>query len=1048
MAKKQKKVALTILTIYGMLFPRPMVGQENLPITIFRGIDQVGKQLIQMNRQNQSRKNPQTSQYAPKSTSSKYFPQCKINAAKNNFPENVCRSDLATEQRRAKEAQGFKNIAIQNISFLENLLTEGQESLRPQGIQCLKDASIKKLSDIQNVINRLKLESINIKQGFEEFNEQASNTLAEMRKINAELIGGKPTLDGIKKDFSQEFSPACRDILTAEFLSQGNRTGLVGIRDNSTFVKKYDLANRAYSNEDIWKQELLSKIKKIKDRINRFGPGALDPKTIGTIFDKSDPTMDNSIIIASVKSYQEFKNEYDSVNSKMQQNLGYTLPPLDQNFYQNLSRFSQSSKTYFRKKLVHQCVTGERYDLALDLKKILKGVRQSNATTRGTNVINYRNQLRKILNQDSFFEDKMAAIRKLDKSYGGTIVYRYRDNKTGLTSKPPSEIFKDTIKNCRRQVVQDNTFSRNPSNQGNNVSNIVQADQELKELSKKARTLSHDIAKDIYDRVANCNGKGLKAGSCNEKTLNSDSEGFCIAHAASCANAVRSCHREVSEKITVRTNSIKALATQWDDSVKTFVQKQKNYLNNYLFPPVMQIMEQIRKHLPGATAQYDADTFIKTPLPTNSDEFGITMLGGANLEELQQLPSLIEKNLIGMLEEQKEKLGQEYNRYIDQKQRSIETEKSRWATLRKNCEKLESKISQAAEKMNKAKQEQFSQQRAAAGEFCAKYSLLRQNPAAGCGEGENSVEKLYTDSFAVAGMLDPNVAEGLNHFMEYCAQYNNESTEGSEDENDPPSTLRQLCQENDHDLQESISDMAATTVPEDHEDSVREYLKKKDRDPALINKLSRQQQRNLKNLHRTIHPDEDEHNIMQNILEDLVSSNITTRSEAATHLNGFKDWKGDNAPLTLEDLSQIAESNKPQEDRKSFFREKDLEEIITMVGFLKDAKLKSDTNNLCQKHTNFAAYYAAKECKRKDKKCFERELDETESLEEFSSIERSLSKLRRQSQAISAQGLGEQVYENCLAPIGNEAPRQSKPSMFDLLFPDQGDTDSSRGLGI
>ena len=164
MAKNWKKTFTYIVAVFGLIFPGKTVGQKDLPATLFEGIDKIGKQLIKMQQNSRPGNTLRTSPYTPRPVSSKYFPRCKISVGRSNFPQNVCRQN--TDPAKMSEAQGFKKIALNNISFLESLLTVGQESMNPIGLQCLKAASKKKLSDIQNVINKLNLESIKIKKSF------------------------------------------------------------------------------------------------------------------------------------------------------------------------------------------------------------------------------------------------------------------------------------------------------------------------------------------------------------------------------------------------------------------------------------------------------------------------------------------------------------------------------------------------------------------------------------------------------------------------------------------------------------------------------------------------------------------------------------------------------------------------------------------------------------------------------------------------------------------------------------------------------------------
>ena len=924
-------------------------------------------------------------------------------------------------------------------------MTEGQESLRPIGLQCLEDAAQKRLSGIQSLINQLKLESIRIKSQFEAFEQESASLMNEMQQINAELRGGGSQLDNISKDFAKEFTPVCRDIFTAEVLSQGNRSGLLGMKNNPAFIEQYDLANQAYGNESIWRQDLLDKIQNIKTQINRYGPTVLEG---GLISDQSDTSLEKSIATAFTKSYLTFKKEYDDIKARTQRTLNYTLPPLDQNFAQSISNFSQSSDRYFKKKLIDECMMGEKYNLAIAPEKILQGIKQSNASTRGTNIFNYQNQLKQILEQDSFFEDKIAAIRRLDEVYGGNIVYTYRDFNEGLVSKPPSEIYRSTLAICEKQIQQDNTFARNPSQDSNNPANIEQTTRDLQDLARKSQTFTTDITNDIFERVANCDGNVLKSGSCNNKTLNPNEAGFCIAHAASCSNAIRNCHQDLDNKIALRTNSLKALANRWDDSAKVFIAQQKNYFNERFLAPTIMMTEQIRQHLPGAAINYSADTFVKSPLPEQHPQFGIDMIGGGDLRELKQLPALIEENIIGMLEEQKQKLDDEYKRYAQGKRDSINSDLERWRNLKDNCENLESKIANTIEKINNEKMTGWSEQMQSATDFCVKYDALRQNPAAGC----DTLQELFNDSIRVSGMINPNVNIELNKFAAYCSQYNNEKDEDVEEDGDDNSlsTLKNICEDHGNsfdDARGTLEDMAITTVPSEYHDEALRYLQNQQSSPELISQLDGRQRLSLKRIHGLIHPSKNRYDITHSVVKDLLSDGITTKGEVYQKIqsDSLKGWEGLSEPLTIADLSKMAKL--PENQRKELFPSADSAKKI--IDYMVESnELNSQTDNLCAKHMNYALYEAAQNCAKKDypgNECVEDELQETAWNRYFSGIEQNLSRLNSLSKTILAQELGEQAQSSCIAPMGNE-PRQQKPSIEDFLFPDGGSRSPSRDL--
>ena len=1032
---------VNISIIALLLSPTGLTQDSNFASQVIETAAKLGKQFIENKRkQNVQRRQTLTlATYRPKQIYSKYFPQqCSVGMATDNFPENICRTDLPNDPRNARrisEAQTYKKIAIENITFYNNLLSKGQESQRPIGLECLEQGKKEELGKVQDIINRLKSESDRVKLLIQQFKTANQAILSEMSKINGELAGRRAGggLNTATKDFSKEFSPACRDILSNRLLSKGPEIGFLGLQKDQSFSDKYGDALRAHTNINIWQKELLNKIGNIKKQMRQYGPQILGKKELLSLSDNPSATdLNQSITDIVGAKYKTFAIEYEYANKYLKENFNYSLPPADQDFASAMSRFAKGASHYFRKKTVHECVLKGKYKIALDPKKIIAGLKQKNAS-RGTNVRNYQNRLRAILNSDSLIEDKMQALKRLDKDYYGAITYTYKDHRSRKVARIPSQIFEQTINVCRRRVDQDQTFAFNSSGESD-AKKSKKAEQFIKNLAKKGQTMSSDIGNAIYKRVYQCNNVPIKAGACNRKKMNPSEASFCIKHAETCSTAIRRCHKEVTDKISFRKQKMNALGNQWNRSVRDLITRQKEHLKQNIFPMVTKTMEAVKKYMPGATWDYQVNNYIIEPEMAISKKFGIEMLGGGNFKNFNRLPYIIEEKMVKMLTIQKSKLEQEYNQYIANKEQAMQKNLARWEELKNSCNQVETAMLKAADKYNRNALKQHNKRMQEVAGICNRYNLLRQNPAAGCGDGENSTSQLFTDSLKVSGLINPQVQEHLSKFSSYCNQYNNEVE--AESDYDPLSALGQQCRDNDDDydgIKRDLIEKIVAGAPEDLRDNVRNYFESSE--ARLSSELDSSYRRHIRKAKHAL--EFAGSNI--DLATKLLKSNTKTKKEIATALGNpseLSGWDTDTSSPTLEELKKVASlGGNLSEQVKTVFN-KDPEHIIKIVEDLVNNDVRSpaseaDTKNPCKQHTLLAKFEAAKRCSDDATGCFEDKLEElleeSQDDPQLKRLDKSITSILKQEKGRQADALGElgNSLTNC-SGIHSQPPQQGK----------------------
>jgi hypothetical protein len=814
-------------------------GQNQWASNVIQTINKIGGSLGQAQAQQAQQLQAMIlqSQMQPQMVPARFFPQCPTGPGVASIPDNICRSvPVPGDNGSLMQARMFRSIAIENMSFYEKHLAAGQNSHTPVGLQCIED-NIKrtsstfddKMNTIQDLANRVKKET-------QTFREQNKQLLENMHNLNSELNGTARTQDasqvGQIRQMKDLFPNHCKDIIAdSDFTKFQRDGGLLGLR-NDSLGPFNDVATKAVNNKSVYEKDLNTYIQKLRSEIETQGlEGQINPDMIGlTNFGTAQAVVEREIGIA--------QREIGQIRTKMKAELDYDIPTLDSAFSaSDFDNFKTNATQFFKKKAINECVTMSDKGIGLSTEQILSGLRQDGVSTN-INLNRYRQALSGVLGSDNaYIQDKLNQIRALDQQYGNSITLAYRDSTGANVQQTPYELLMQTVQMCETRISQTDIFSPTNSSGGSLSTSISEAQKiekgkkYLDRIAEINKTLAANLANRLYDEVANCSGRQLKAGSCTQNTLAPGSNNFCIAHSTNCAQQVMSCHAVAQNLIKERETKLNSNAVTYNANVATLVARQEALLN-LVKTQVIQDADFIKRFLPGASFQLPEDLFVKMPEPEMS-AFGINLRGGGRLDSIENLPEQILK-MKEMVNKQKEQVIALLQEYKSGQEEALASNMEKWATLKDKCDQVEVKYAEAVAAANQAGAKANAESQAVVGDFCNRFERLRRNPAAGCSEAFD-IEGLYESSVKASGMVSNAAREYVADFSSYCAQSQSEATlgtEGLEDEDAQKRFLELACSGNSSEAIDEISKKLSSIIPvnsngEDKisEDEIKSILK-------------------------------------------------------------------------------------------------------------------------------------------------------------------------------------------------------------------------------
>lgn len=778
--------ALVTTPIYSQQAPQQQQEEMSIPGILIGVTQQITGAIVQQRQQmaQMQQQIQMMNSLAPKTVPAKFFPNCVVPESGSATPAGVCES---VDPSALGMIQSFIRLADTYEAHYSQMLSKAQHSQFPAGLQCIDGERKKMMSGMQRRQNSLQTLIAQLKKEAQAFRDRNKLRLEAMDKTYAELHGLEggaeredPSNEALSRDYANYFSPACHNVIGRETLNNGVSGGLLGIRRDFTPLR--DQAAKYSADSVNMRQDFERVMARISSSLNKDGIDFFSA-------DPSDLMIGNMEVTAITSEYKkqqdEFRRLQSSVQSEITEILGpnaITLPSLRSDASQQISRSIANAEDFFRKKDIYECVTGNKYGLALSSEQILNGLKHGGDNTHGNVHVLYRQALENILNSSSSFDQKIIEIRQLDIEYQNEVTVTYRDEKAQTVTETPYSLYQKTIARCEQAYNQDTTFQADQQNLDTTNRSKSQDVQRVKRLladyKNKIDAFPSVIQNAITDRVLNCKGRSLSSDSCSQGSLYDVSgENFCFPHADTCKAQVNNCFIEADAIVQRKTGQIKAEAKLFNEEAEALIATQEGILKQ-ISQAVIADAEFLSQYFSGADFVYPADLFVA--MPELALKNGELLRGGGEIN-FDDLISKVE-SLQAQLATQADGINNEINEYMFEVQGAIQENKTKWAGIRGKCNGAQQAVARAVSEANQAQAAAQGEQDSALGDFCERFEGLvgTNNPGAGC-SGPYSAQKLATEMGQVVRSLDPNTRYAVQQYNNICNQVQNEREEGTED---------------------------------------------------------------------------------------------------------------------------------------------------------------------------------------------------------------------------------------------------------------------------
>lgn len=697
-------------------------------------------------------------QLQPKSTSAQFFPECPLPPSMSSMPANACTNEQPKDPNDAlakmSAMRTYDDISQTWINYYDQMMNEAANGPQPIGLRCLDNKKKAVESQITELINRLTELQTRLNQDKQAFISNNRKILDEFNLINDELNGtnSKKDLRKTTKDYSKLFSPSCQTAIGKDALTREGFVGFARVKDLMS-AKAKD-ANDFNSNKDRIRQDIERDIQRMQDGIKNNGLA----DWMQTV--TPDFTNISSVKTSATKKVMEFQAAYNRIAGELKNNYQYEAPKLDKNFSADFEDFVSSSKDYFKKRYINECVTGADKGIAIPVEKLLESMTTTIKGSVGKGYLdNYRQAYKNIVNNSSLtVEEKDEQLKALSAQYPN-VQLRYRDNSSNMISETPYQTFMKTAEKCATQY----TYSEEKKvNRGQVL---------LRELQGLHENFASNLGQAVREKALNCDGEAKKDGAqCSGETLNYKSEGFCIQHASECANEIIGCYDQADKYVKEAETKLTTLAATYNNNVANMINRSRG-LFELQKAAVLDLTKMLQAKFPGTNFEIPKDMFISMP-DEKLDATGVRLANDGNMSFMDELPKKIDL-LKKVFEDQREKTNDVIEEYMGKQREAMSREKSRWEKLASDCSRGAGSMGDFIAKANAAGMKQQQEMDQKIGSFCAKYSDLRDNPMAGC----DDAKKLAEDADKIASMINGGARTITKEYRQACSSFNNEKDE-------------------------------------------------------------------------------------------------------------------------------------------------------------------------------------------------------------------------------------------------------------------------------
>jgi len=813
----------------------------------------------------------------PQPTVSKFFPQCKLPPTMVNIPKNACPAnvipDVASGAASAavQKMMTYTKAAESSVNFYDQMLNEATNSPITAGMRCLKDNQKAVDSQITEMINNLTRLQDRLNQDKQVFRDNNKKLLDDLAVTNSELFGtDKKDINLKTMDPSKYFSKSCQSAIGKDALTKsGNGNGFVGFNGILEIMSsKNKSASDFNQNKSIIENDLRRDIEKMQAGIKNSGLADW-VKNVSAPGSAGDISGMPTVLKAANKSLTEFNTSYERISNELKKDYNYEAPKLDKNFTTDFADFVSSSKDYFKKKYVNECVTGADKGIAIPYDQLVSSMTTTLKGSIGNNYLeSYRQAYKAIMSSDDSVEDKDQQLKALAVKFPN-IHLRYTDSNASIVIETPYQTFMKTAQKCA-------------DNYNDNQETKVNRGQVLlRELQSLHDNFSSNLGQSVMEKVMNCNGEAKKAGAtCSEDTLNHKSDNFCLQQASECANEIQGCYAEAEKQVETRKNKMATIAKTYNANVQAMVTRANQLLTQQK-AAVTEMTKLIQAKFPGSNFPIPNDLFVAMP-EMKKEAFGIELANDGNLSFLDDLSKKVGL-LKDMFEKQQQAADKQIEDYINDQKMAMEKEKGRLERVASECRGSADKIASAANEYNKQGMEAQQKRDAAANGWCAKYSDLKSHPNGAC----EKAKSLTKDMDKVVGMITYQARSVALEMEDVCNQYNNEKDDDA----------LAICQ----DLQ---SRMDSSDEDDDSEGAKKEFRNKRCKATIARANLNNKEQSSNKKLKLTTlcqNAETSDSEFFKKVAEEGYKNNEKERSIIAK-ISNVKDLESQLENLSNEDF--------------------------------------------------------------------------------------------------------------------------------------------------
>ncbi|OFZ47563.1 MAG: hypothetical protein A2381_10260 [Bdellovibrionales bacterium RIFOXYB1_FULL_37_110] len=783
--------------------------------------------------------------------SSRYFPGCALPPDNQLPPPNVC-ENLQT-QADIILAQQMTYLGQQQTIFLDIMLNgTGDSSPNNAGIACMEEALNRHAQLFTSKVNSLEGYRTKYNKEKQILKKNLQPLLDKMGDLHYEVAGGDPKNAKQKSvNLAKLFTgTACQGIVDdAHYI---NKKGIRGVRDALTTPTEgsngkslYGNASNILSDKDKLKAQVEIQIERLVKHVNTYGPGEFDIKD--GYLDRGGETAFYEMGLAVVRQQEILTKRHKQIKDQLAKDFpGYELPPLDRHFYTNIDRFAEEAADYFRKKMVHDCVTmKDTTGVGLTNDQVISMLSSPRLSNGYVTVESYKAKLKAILDQPSFIEDKLNAIKELDKAVGLDVEMAGKFSFLPANSpKSPYVVYKALVDMCtksRGPLEGTNAFSAKSGARDarSGMEKVEEGKRLVAEIKQLGARFTSDLAKEIRERTLSCGGGITQtSASCNTKTLTPQEKGFCLDNAVKCATRVKSCQALTQKHIEDRVTQIKQIAGTYNQNVLAFTAETERSLN-VLKTQVFQDMATFAAQFSEVNIPLPEDLFVKLPesimSPYDVDLLG-SVVGRDKFSFMDDLSDNIGK-LIGTIQgvnNDIQKIGQPGG-YVEKTKKKLKENQRKWDDFRTLCSDKIAEIQMNQKQMQEdAMRKQQEQQKQMLEElndkelYCTKYhSLNRSHPGPGCDQEIQSLIDGFDDVAIALRAESDQILFNLNSYKVICDKINNEER-SDEEEKIRQISLPKLCFKTNYNfeaLKKSLIKDLISQAPESiSQDEILDYL--------------------------------------------------------------------------------------------------------------------------------------------------------------------------------------------------------------------------------